>query len=97
MVIDLKKGEEILGFSKIEICRHAQDRMKQRNVSLAEIMKAIKMPDRTGLPTQPNRMRVRWNRTTLWAVDIVYDTIPDRVRVITVIVVKRPLVDRKKT
>jgi hypothetical protein len=81
--------EEVLGFSKLEIVGHALSRMKERGVTTDEVIDTIRTPDRGGLPTQKGRKRVRKNRSAVAAVDVVYEELRDRIRVITVIDIDR--------
>ena len=75
-------------FNLIEICNHALDRMKGRGVSQDEVIKTLRSPTRKGVPTQPGRKRVRKNRRSSEAVDVVYKEGDDRLVVITVIVIR---------
>jgi uncharacterized protein YuzE len=77
----------VLGYGKIEFCRHAIDRMVQRGVTQEEVIEAINNPTSTGHPTQRGRERIR--RVFAGSgkvVDVVYDEPGDRVRVITTFV-----------
>ena len=73
----------VLGVQFVEIVGHANNRMKERGVSDQDVIAALKSPSKTGLPTQPGRERVRWNKTARVAVDVVYERLSDRIRVIT--------------
>lgn len=73
------------GCDEIEFSRHALDRMRQRGVSENEVINAIRRPTRTGLPTPPGRERVRKNRRSSGAVDIVYVKKGKRLVIVTVI------------
>ena len=74
----------VRGKPKLELVRHALDRMAQRGVTQGQVVNAIKNPDETGLPTQPGRERVRKHLSSGGSVDVVYEEMDDRVRVITV-------------
>ncbi len=74
----------VLGVELVEIIHHAIIRMKERGVSDRDVLEALRNPDQTGLPTQPGRSRVRWNRTHRVAIEVVFEKMKDRVRVITV-------------
>jgi len=82
---------DILGKPQIEFPRHALDRMSERGVTEEEVLDAILKPDGRGLPTRKGRHRVRKQRNSRIAVDVVYETLPDRVRVITIITVETGL------
>jgi hypothetical protein len=74
----------VLGYNTLEILPHASDRMKQRGITRDEVVETINSPTTTGLPTQAGRVRVR--REFLKSgkvIDVVYDELADRVRVIT--------------
>jgi len=79
---------EILGVSVVEFTVHADVRMKERGITEYEVLKTMRSPQETGLPTQPHRNRVRRYRNSKMAVDVVYEMRPDRVVVITVILVQ---------
>ena len=79
----------ILGRGKIEFGSHALQQMQIRGVSQAEVLKALRRPTATGLPTQPGRKRVRKNVGNIKAIDVVYEELDDRLRIITVIVKAR--------
>jgi hypothetical protein len=72
------KGKAIL-----EIPSHALDRMKQRGISVDEVIRAIRKPSRSGLPTEPPRRRVRKHRSPSEAIDVVYELDADRIIVVT--------------
>ncbi len=81
----------VLGYRQLELVKHAQDRMRQRGISVQDVLQTLRHPDVTGLPTEAGRKRVRKNRSRHHAVDVVYDELADRVRVITVIrITRRP-------
>jgi hypothetical protein len=88
--------EPIMGYTKIMFIGHAQDRMEDWGLTENDALKTLKSPDATGLPTDPGRERVRRNKTALTAIDVVYEKKPDLLRVITVIKVKRRLIQRKR-
>ena len=77
---------KIAGHSEVAFCRHALDRMAQRRVTEKEVLDAIRKPTKSGLPTQPGRQRVRKNRSSTEAVDVVYVSIGTTIMVVTVIV-----------
>ncbi len=76
-------NERLLGLDKVEFIRHALIRMQQRGISRADVFQTIRKPDRVGLPTEPGRQRVRWIKSVNFSIDVVYELLPDRVRVIT--------------
>jgi hypothetical protein len=73
----------ILGYSTIQVIGHALDRMKARDVTLVDILKVLREPDKTGLPTQPGRERYRRNKTARVAIDVVFERQADRLSVVT--------------
>jgi hypothetical protein len=79
---------KLKGKPLLEICSHALERMKERGISVDEVIHAIRKPTRTGLPTPPPRRRVRKHRTRSEAVDVVYEVETDRIIVVTAILIK---------
>ena len=84
------------GFFKIEFTGNALYYMKRRGISKHDVLTAIRAPDEEGLPTEEDRKRVRRNQNQREAIDVVYDTLEDRVRVITAFKTQRPLVRRRR-
>ncbi len=77
----------VLTYEKIEFCRHSLDRMKMRGVTRDEVIEAINDPTSTGHKTRPGRSRIRKAFASSGKmIDVVYDEIEDRVRVITTFV-----------
>jgi hypothetical protein len=83
-----------LGGQLVEIIEHALDQMKIRGITEDDLWKTIKEPDKTGLPTEKGRLRVRRNKTVRVAIDVVYEALPDRLRVITAIKITRRIIER---
>ncbi len=83
-------GEEVnyavLGYDKVWFTRHAVLRMKQRRVSREDVFLVLEEPTRKGLNTQPGRHRWRRERTGRRAVDVVFEKWPDKLCIVTVIV-----------
>ncbi len=75
--------EELLGKTKVEIIAHALDQMKIRGVSEAEVLAVIRHPAETGLTAPAGRERVRKFKKPTKAIDVVYEVLEDRIRVIT--------------
>ena len=75
----------VRGKEKLELLRHALERMAQRGVTQSQVVHTIKNPDETGLPTQADRERVRKHLSSGLTLDVVYEELEDRIRVITVI------------
>ena len=76
--------DDLLGKSKVEFIFHAVDQMRIRKISVLEVLAVIRTPAVTGLPTQPGRERVRKFKKPTKAIDVVYEVLEDRIRVITV-------------
>jgi Domain of unknown function (DUF4258) len=75
---------EVLGRPQIEFVRHALDQMNRRRISRDQVIDAINDPTRTGLPTERGRERVRREFPGSGKViDVVYQEMADRIRVIT--------------
>jgi Domain of unknown function (DUF4258) len=88
--------EAALGFEVIEISGHALARMRQRRATVRDVLRTLRKPDQTGLPTQPDRKAVLWNKTARVAIEVVYEEMSDRLFIWTVIVKTRRLIDRKR-
>jgi Domain of unknown function (DUF4258) len=76
--------DDLLGKSQVEFIYHALDQMRIRRISEAQVLAVIRHPTETGLPTQERRERVRKLKTPTRAIDVVYELLEDRIRVITV-------------
>jgi Domain of unknown function (DUF4258) len=72
-------------FKFVEIIKHALERMSERKVSEQDVLNTLRKPDEEGLSTQPGRKRVSWNKTARVAIEVVYEELTDRLRVITAI------------
>lgn len=77
--------ESILGFDKLEIVGHARERMKMRSVTLRDVIKTLESPDEYVQSSNRKRKRARWHKTSYVSIDVVYEELSDRIRVITVI------------
>jgi hypothetical protein len=88
--------EAALGRDIIELSGHARLQMGIRDISEDDVLKTIREPTATGLPTQPGRERVRRDKTARVAIDVVYELLPDRVFVVTAIKKERRLVERRR-
>jgi hypothetical protein len=77
--------ESARGRELVEIVGHALERMKCRSITehdiLCTLREGVASPDQT----QPGRLRFTWHRTRKIKIDVVFEELPDRVRVITVI------------
>jgi hypothetical protein len=76
--------DELLGKTQVEFIFHAIDQMRIRKISEAEVLAVIRNPTETGLPTQAGRERARKFKKPTTAIDVVYEMLEDRIRVITV-------------
>ena len=76
--------EEVLGCQSVAFDEHALTRMSERSVTEDEVLEVLRGPDRTGLPTQPNRFRYR-KALNGRAVDAVFEHDPTQIVVITVL------------
>jgi uncharacterized protein DUF4258 len=88
--------ESALGFGVAEVCRHALDRMQSRGMTKRDLLRTVRNPDVTGLPIQPGRERIRWNKTARVAIDVVYERLEDRLFIVTVIRITRPIIGRRR-
>jgi hypothetical protein len=76
--------DDLLGKAQIEFIFHALEQMRIRTISEQEVIAVIRNPTETGLATQAGRERVRKFKKPTKAIDVVYEVLEDRVRVITV-------------
>jgi hypothetical protein len=79
----------VLGKSEVAFDEHAAKRMKERSVTEGQVLATLQNPDKTGLPADPGRQRVRRHYGSHTAVDVVFEEEPARIVVITVIRVRR--------
>ena len=84
----LQLGAAIEGYQVVEIISHALERMAERQISEQDVLNTLRDPDEKGLSTQPGRKRVSRNKTARVAIEVVYEELTDRLRVITAL--KRP-------
>jgi hypothetical protein len=82
-------SQPILGRKIIEFTAHALERMEVRDVTQEDVLNTLQQPDETGLPTQPGRTRVRWNKSRRVAIDVVYELEPTFIVIITVVPMDR--------
>jgi hypothetical protein len=85
----------VTGFDYVELTGHAVEQMAIRGLSDTDVLDTLRQPDEEGLPTEPGRKRVRRNKTTRMAVDVVYQEIGHHIRVITVIKITRRVRPRR--
>src|SRR5438046_676319 len=84
-------------FARVGFMAHAVDRMESRGISEADVLQTLREPDETGLPTQPGRKRVRWQKTPRVAIDVVYEELADEIAVVTVMdVTPAPIIRRRR-
>jgi hypothetical protein len=81
----------ILGFSVLEFTGHALEQMQIRGITEEEVIEVLKNPTEKGLPTQPDRHRVRRNKNARIAIDVVYEEEGQTLLVVTAIDVQRQL------
>jgi hypothetical protein len=74
----------VLGVRLVELTYHALMRMRTRRVSQGDVLRTVRNPTQTGLPTEPGNERVRWQKDTRTSIDVVYAKKADRVAIITV-------------
>lgn len=86
--------ESLLGRDFVEFSSHSLSRMRERGIAEEDVIAAIENPTRRNLPTQEGRRRVRKNRSSTTAVDVVYIVDDDRISVITAMLITIP---RKKS
>lgn len=96
---ELKPGtvvdcETLRGFTKVEFSVHATQQMKIRGLTREEVLKTIRDPEKTGLPTQEGRFRFRRFRTNTRAIDVVFEEWVDRIVVVTAMIVSLRTKDR---
>ena len=76
--------EQVLGCKSIAFDEHALTRMSERGVSEDDVVQVLQDPDRTGLPTQPNRFRYR-KFVNGRQLDVIFEHDPTQIVVITVV------------
>jgi hypothetical protein len=85
----------VRGYNLIEMIAHAMDRGDMRDVGIDDVIKVLSAPDVTsGLDTQESRERFRRNKTGRIAIDVVFEELTNRIRVITVIKIQRRVIRR---
>jgi hypothetical protein len=62
--------------------------MRQRRVKQEEVFSVLEHPTQRGLKTQRGRFRWRKHRTARSAVDVVFEKWPDKLCIVTVIVIQ---------
>lgn len=75
--------DELLGKTQVEFIFHAIEQMRIRGISEKEVLAVIRDPTEIGLATQAGRERVRKFKKPTKAIDVVYEVLDDRIRVIT--------------
>ena len=86
--------ELLRGYTKVEFSIHALEQMKIRGLTRDEVLKTIREPQKTGLPTQPKRQRFRRYRRENRATDVVFEEWDDRIIVVTAMIVSLRKKDR---
>lgn len=86
----LVQVDDLLGKTQVEFIYHSLEQLKIRGVSEKDVVSVIRSPTETGLPTQPGRERVRKFKKPTKAIDVVYEILDDRIRVITAFIKRFP-------
>jgi hypothetical protein len=73
--------DDLLGKTQVEYTFHVLEQMRIRGISEAKVLAVIRNPTETGLATQSGRERVRKFKKPTKAIDVVYETLEDRIRV----------------
>jgi hypothetical protein len=68
----------------VEFIQHAIDRMNERSISEEDVIAVLDTPDATGLPADEGRQRDRKNCGPSSALNVVYERLPDRLRIFSV-------------
>ena len=83
---EIRKGKlfnrKVLGKNKIYLIDHAIRRMKERGITLDEIVEVLNHPDEER-NAEPPRIKLSKQRDRHTAVDVVYEVRSDTIRVIT--------------
>jgi len=74
---------KLLGFDTVEFISHALKQMEMRGITADQVIRAMRNPTETGLPTQMYRFRIRRHIGRDQALDVVYEELLDRIRVVT--------------
>lgn len=89
---------QLLGCRLVEFTGHALARMKQRDVTEDDVLKALQISNRQ-IPgqQQPGRIRIRWQKTRRLSIDVVYekDAKKGKLDIITVIAFTASLTRRR--
>ncbi len=67
----------------VEFIQHATDRLRERGISEEEVIAVLDKPDETGLPAGEGRQRNRKYYGSSSALDVVYEPLPDRLRIVS--------------
>ena len=89
-------NEKARGKDLIEVIGHAQDRMKTRGVSQQDVLNTLRGNTKNISQSQPGRIRLRWQKTPKIFIDVVFEELKDRIRVITVIKTTRSLIGKHR-
>jgi hypothetical protein len=87
----------LLGSDFVEFGYHALQRMKQRDISEQDVLRAVENPDERLPVNQPGRLRVRWHKTTMIAIDVVYEQQGNRVGIVTAVKFQKHLARRRRS
>ena len=71
--------ENVRGCQTVAFDEHAIKRMTERKVSEDEVLDVLRSPDRTGLPTTPDRLHFRKNYGPNDAVDVIFEEDPTQI------------------
>jgi len=77
--------ERVRGCRTVAFDVHAVRRMAERRVTEDEVLDALRSPDKTGLPADPPRLRVRKLTPSGRRIDVIFEEDPTQIVVISVI------------
>lgn len=86
---------QVRGCSKVELTWHAQEQMRTRGISEADILRTLERATEELPVNVPNRKKIRWNKTVRFSIDVVYVVIGDHLVVITAIKNQRRIARRQ--
>jgi hypothetical protein len=81
---DVPLDKPVLGKSIVWFTRHALDRLKQRGITEAEVLRVLQQPTHKGLPTTPQRRRWRRAGSARASIDVVFEIWPEKLCIVTV-------------
>ncbi len=86
----------VLGVELVDLTYHAQLRMNMREITVEDLLSALRHPTETGLPAEPGTERYRWRKDRRTFIDVVFARKSNRVGIVTVWKTTRSLIRRAR-